>query len=253
VAADLLDPASLRGLPDGLATVFYTAAAGRGGEGSYRAVYVEGVRNLLDALARQSVAPRRIFFTSSTAVYGQSDGEWVDESSPTLPVDFRGRVLLEGERLLAEGPLAATVVRLGGIYGPGRTRLVESVRAGTARLAPGGPHYTNRIHRDDCAGALRHLAELAGPAGLYLGVDDEPADRAEVLRWLAERLGVPAPRVEADADATADARGGSKRCSNARLRAAGYELRYPTFREGYAALMAAREREAARPSGAAPR
>jgi nucleoside-diphosphate-sugar epimerase len=253
LAADLCDPASLRALPEALDAVVYTAAAGGGGEAAYRAAYVDGVRNLLDALAARPHPPRRFLFSSSTAVYGQTGGEWVDETSPTGPADFRGRVLLEGEALLAAGPIPASVLRFGGIYGPGRTRLLDAVRAGTVALAPGGPHYTNRIHRDDCAGALRHLLGLAAPAALYLGVDDEPADRAEVLRWLAARLGAPDPRVDPAAARDPGARGGNKRCSNARLHASGYRLAYPSFREGYSALIADREAEAGRAPGDASR
>lgn len=238
VAADLLDPASLRALPAALDAVVYAASAGGGAEPAYRAAYVDGLRNLLDALACLSEPPRRAIFTSSTAVYGQHGGEWVDETSATEPADFRGRILLEAERLLAAGPFRATALRLGGIYGPGRTRLVESVRAGGVTIQPGGPWWTNRIHRDDCAGALAHLLALPAPEAVYLGVDDEPADRGEVLRWLAARLGAAEPRVTADAAGDPDARGGNKRCSNARLRASGWRPLFPTYREGYAALIA---------------
>lgn len=249
LAADLLDPASLGDLPPALDAVVYAASASGGREVAYRAAYVEGLRNLLAALARLPAPPRRAIFTSSTAVYGQRDGEWVDEASPTEPADFRGRVLLEGERLLAAFPGRATALRLAGIYGPGRTSLVDSVRAGRAVIAPGGPRWTNRIHREDCAGALAHVLALPEPEPVYLGVDDEPADRGEVLRWLAARIGAPAPRVATDAAAEPDARGGNKRCSNARLRASGWRPRFPTFREGYAALIA----EAAAGGAGAPR
>ena len=234
VAADLRDPGALADLPRGLDAVFYTASAAGGGEAAYRAAYVLGLGNLLDALERDGT-PRRVFFTSSTAVYGQSDGSWVDETSAAEPTGYRGRILLEAEARLRAGPGEGCVVRFGGIYGPGRARLLERVRAGTATL-PSGPEYTNRIHRDDCAGALRHLLGLGRLEPLYLGVDDEPADRRLVLRWLAERLGVPPPR-EAPAEPAAGGPAASgKRCRNARLRASGYRFRYPTFREGYAPL-----------------
>jgi len=231
LAADLGDPAALADLPPGLDAVFYTAAAEEGGEDAYRTAYVLGLGHLLDALERDG-SPRRVFFTSSTAVYGQSDGSWVDETSPAEPPGHRGRILLEAEARLGASPIAGCAVRLGGIYGPGRTRLLERVRAGTATL-PRGPEYTNRIHRDDCAGALRHLLGLERPEPLYLGVDDDPADRRVVLRWLAERLGVPPPREAPEGAAPA----AGKRCRNARLRASGYRFRYPTFREGYAPLL----------------
>jgi nucleoside-diphosphate-sugar epimerase len=234
VAADLGDPATLRALPPALDLVFYTAGAERGDEAAYRRAYVEGVRSLLGALRATQRGVRRLLFTSSTAVYGQGGGEWVDEGSETAPGDFRGRVLLEGEALVRAGPVPATVLRLGGIYGPSRTRLLDEVRAGRARFVPG--RFTNRIHRDDAVGALEHLARLDGAERLYLGVDCDPAEERVVLAWLAERLGAPPPgAVEPE---TSGRRAGSKRCRNARLLAAGYRFRHPTFREGYAALLA---------------
>ncbi len=173
--------------------------------------------------------------SSSTGVYAQQDGSWVDESSPAVAADFSARRLLQGESIVRAGPFPATVLRLGGIYGPGRTRTIEAVRAGRARVAAGPPRYGNRVHRDDAAAAVAHLL-LAGEARpLYLGVDDDPADDAEVLRWLASRLGVPPPPVE-DAREPRERRG-NKRCRNALLRASGFEFTYPTFREGYAALL----------------
>jgi nucleoside-diphosphate-sugar epimerase len=237
LAADLTDAATLAALPPRLDVVVYTASAEGGGEAAYRAAYVEGLRNLLAALARSGRGPRRILFASSTAVYAQCHGEWVDETSPTRPAHYTGRTLLEGEALLAESRYPSTVVRLGGIYGPGRTRLLDEVRAGTARHPAGGYHYTNRIHRDDCAGVLRHLAALDRCAELYLGVDSEPADRASVLRWLAERLGAPPPREAVAAGAPSPRARSNKRCRNARLLASGYGFLYPTFREGYGTLI----------------
>jgi nucleoside-diphosphate-sugar epimerase len=234
LAADLTDPATLDRLPGDLDFVFYTAGAERGDEPSYRRAYVEGVRNLLAALA---AAPRRLLVTSSTAVYAQDAGEWVDEGSETAPAGFRGRILLEAERCVLAAPFPATVLRLGGIYGPSRTRLVEDVRAGRARFVPG--RFTNRIHRDDAAGALEHLAGLDAAAACTLGVDCDPAEERVVLEWLAERLGAPRPRAsEAGEDAAASRRAGSKRCCNARLLAAGYRFQHRSFREGYAALLA---------------
>ncbi len=193
LAGDLADPGSLGNLPGGLDYAFYTAGADAREAAAYRAAYVEGLRNLLEALGGQGQRPRRIFFTSSMAVYAQGGGEWVDEDSPAEPVHFSGRCILEGERLLFESQFPATVLRFAGIYGPGRTRLVRMVRAGEAAAPGGPPRYTNRIHRDDCAGALHHLMGLAAPEALYIGADHEPVPRGDLVRWLAARLGALTP------------------------------------------------------------
>jgi len=239
IAADLSDPTSLAALPRELDAVVYAAAADGFSDAAYGAAYVDGPRRLLEALVAANERPR-VLFTSSTAVYGQSDGEGVDETSETRPAGFSGARLLEGEAVLLGAPLPATVVRLGGIYGPGRMRLVERVRGGEARLRGGPPLYTNRIHRDDCAGVLRHLLLAADPAAVYLGVDCEPAAESDVLRWIAHELGLPEPPAADDAAGALDPPlrpRGSKRCSNRRLLASGYRFRFPTYREGYAAAL----------------
>lgn len=240
VAADLARPETLRALPGGIERIFYTAAAGGGDEAAYRAAYLEGPRHLLEALADRPV--RRVLFTSSTGVYAQRDGEWVDEDSETAPGHFSGRLLLEGEGIFAASRIPSVVLRLGGIYGPGRTRLIDQVRTGRATIRRGGPIFTNRIHRDDCAGALAHLAFLPTPQPLYVGVDREPAEEGAVLRWLAARLGAPPPAgagPEPEAEVEAEARRGrsNKRCRSDRLVRSGYRFRHPSFREGYESVL----------------
>src|SRR5574337_171950 len=126
--ADLTSPETLQTLPSAVDWVFYTAAPDTHDDAAYQAVYVEGLRNLLNALTLQQAHPRRVFLTSSTGVYGESSGAWVDETSPTQPTEFGGIRLLDGERLLLEGPFPATILRLGGLYGPGRASLIEQVR-----------------------------------------------------------------------------------------------------------------------------
>jgi len=237
VAVDLCDGEALAAaLPDDLDAVVYAVSADGRDAGAYRRAYVEGLARLLERLPRPGP---RVLFTGSTSVYGQDDGSWVDESSPTEPPTETGRILLEAEGLLAASGREASVLRLGGIYGPGRTRLVESVRDGTARLPAGRGVYTNRIHRDDAAGALDHLLKLPSVDPVYLGVDDEPAELATVLRWMAERLGVPMPPRAEGGDPSGSGRGRRtrKRCRNRRLRGSGFGLQHPTFREGYDAIL----------------
>ncbi len=232
IAADLGDASQLQNLPSELDYVVYAASAGEGSEAAYRRAYVAGLGNILAGL--RGHRPRRVFFTSSTAVYAQADGSWVDEESETSPLHFTGAVTLEAERLLQQSSLPATIVRCAGIYGPGRHRLIESVRQGTAAMTH---RFTNRIHRDDLAGAIGHLIRVNSGVDVVIASDDEPATQSDVIRFLAKELGVPEPPA-ASTPADGPARGGHKRCRNARLKATGYELSYPTYREGYAALLA---------------
>ncbi len=230
IEADLSRIETLRDLPTGLDLVYYTVGADGHSPGQYESAYVEGLANLWHGLRAIGTQPRRLVVVTSTAVYAQNDGSWVDETSPTEPREFSGRTLLRSEALARTLAEEVVIVRFGGIYGPDRTRFVDNVRNGTAALGP-GPEYTNRIHQRDCAGVLAHVARLATPAPTYVGVDDEPADRRVVVEWLATRLGVEPPDRPEPITPTAPARG--KRCSNRLLRASGYDFVFPTFREGY--------------------
>lgn len=236
IRGDVTDPLSLAQLPE-IDYVFYLVAAQDYSDAAYRAAYSEGPSNVLKVLRQQGQAVQRFFFVSSTGVYGQQDGAWVDETAATEPVHFSGKRLLQGEDALQMGPFPATVVRFGGIYGPGRRRLIERVLGGKPCIAQ-PPTYTNRIHRDDCAGMLRHLMTLTRPAPLYLGVDNEPAAECEVMDWLAYLMGVAPPARLRRASDNSGFQRSNKRCNNARLRASGYQFRYPTFREGYRAVLA---------------
>lgn len=236
VAADLAG--ELPPVPRDVHTVIIAVAADAHSASAYRSAYVDGLDNVLNALERDAVSPRRVLFVSSTAVYGDAGGRIVDESTPETPGYFTGEILLEAEALLfrrlAGTATTATSLRLGGIYGPGRTRLIDQIKSGRA-VIPDQPRHTNRIHRDDAAAALVHLATMATePDAVYLGVDKEPAQLGEVLRFLANELGLPEPPT----GQVAPARGGDKRCSSAALQATGFRFTYPSYREGYRAVLA---------------
>ncbi|EPL14673.1 SDR family oxidoreductase [Pseudomonas sp. CF161] len=213
----------------------YCAAATEHDEAGYRAAYVEGLQHVLSWLKQHGQQPRRLLFVSSSSVYGQKDGEWVDETSATEASGYSGRLMLEAEQVALHSGIPASLVRLTGIYGPGREWLLTQVRQGY-RVAVDPPLYGNRIHADDAAGLLAFLmqADQRGVAldDCYIGVDDAPAPLAEVVGWLREYLGV----TEWAADASVR-RAGSKRCSNARARALGWVPRYVSYREGYAAIL----------------
>lgn len=230
IAADLND-ISGSSLPDDLDFVVYAVSAGESSEAAYRRAYVLGLGNLLAILPRRAL--RRLFFTSSTAVYAQSDGSWVDETSDTAPTHFSGSITLEAENLVRSSGLPHTVLRCAGIYGPDRHRLIESVRRGTAVASD---RFTNRIHREDLTGAIAHLMRTERDVELLVLSDDDPAPQSEVAAYLARQLGVAPPVATAALEA--GARGGHKRCRNDRLKASGYRLAYPTYREGYTDIVA---------------
>jgi nucleoside-diphosphate-sugar epimerase len=237
-AAANLSTAELPPVPADTAAVVIAVAADAPTEEAYRSAYLNGVAHVLDALERDHVTPERVLFVSSTAVHGDAEGGWVDENTTPNPAGFSGRVMREAEELLLKRfdgtGTSAVVLRLGGLYGPGRTRLIDQVRTGSA-IIPDQPRFTNRIHRDDAAGAIVQLCTMgAVPSPVYLGVDNDPAELGDVLRFLAAELGLDVPPT-GDAG---DARGGNKRCSNALLRETGFSFKYPTFREGYRDILA---------------
>ncbi|MGH8493195.1 MAG: SDR family oxidoreductase [Moraxellaceae bacterium] len=229
---DVTEPASLQ-LPSGLDAVFVLLAPGDSSIDAYRRVYFEGTQHLLAALAGQKLM--RLFWVSSSSVYGQVDGSWLDEAAPPAPSSPTAQLLLQSEHLLQNAAWPSTVVRFAGIYGPGRLRLPRWVESGReVQAVP--PAWTNRIHVEDCAGLLAFLfaKQCSGTnlASLYIGVDDEPAPQHEVLDWLADRMGLPHV-----AHVSRPGAGSNKRLSNRRISALGYQMQFPGYRRGYAAVM----------------
>lgn len=213
----------------------------------YRHTYGASAEHLIARLVREGHPVRRFVFVSSTGVYGEDAGGVVDEDTPPQPTRATASALLATEARVAEAPFASTSLRLGGIYGPGRERLVARARA----IARGGQaldddarvRATNRVHVDDAAAIVRHLLTVDAAPDVVCGVDREPALEVDVLRYVAQRLGLPWPDgIQADGndaernDVTNAARG--KRVACRRLLESGFVHRYPTFREGYAALLA---------------
>lgn len=233
---DLSQSDSIPPLPAQIDHVVYCAGAGGFEEATYRAAYVDGPRNVLSALAKAGAKPQRIIFTSSTGVYHQSNGEWVDEESPTEPEGFSGKTMLEGEPIVLDSDFDGYVIRFGGIYGPGRDRLIRAVREATVSM-PAECSYLNLIHRDDCARTIEHLLFAAAAPGIYNGVDNEPVDRRSLYAWIADQLGVERPTLGDKPDATTRQARSNKRCKNAKLRSTGFDFEFPTYREGLLKLI----------------
>lgn len=239
VAGDITKPETLANLPGPFDWVVSAVSSTKGGIDEYRAVYLEGMRNLVDALCAHP--PAKFIFTSSTSVYGQTDGSQVKETSPTAPASPTSRILVETEQLLLEAfrtrKFPALIVRVSGIYGPDRGYLFQQFLRGEARIAGKGERILNMIHRDDVVEAMRAALQSGRPGEIYNATDDEPVPQIHFLRWLSETLGKNMPSFATGAENAERKRGLThKRVSNRRLRMElGCTLRYPTFRQGYTA------------------
>jgi nucleoside-diphosphate-sugar epimerase len=237
VRADLTDAASLASVPDADWLVYAASAGGRGVDAA-RTAYVDGLRTVVETFGDRASSPDRLVYTSSTGVYGDHDGDWVDESTTPDPATERQRVLLEAERIAlseaADRGIDGTVVRFGGLYGPDRYRMDRYLDG------PVTDGYLNSIHGDDAAGAVAHLLTADVARGeVVLAVDDEPVSKWEFADWLAEECGVSPPekwtvaeRAAAEGSVSRRARA-NKRCANDRLHELGYDFRYPTVRDGF--------------------
>lgn len=233
LVGDVTRPETLM-LPADVEVLVIALAPGESGEAAYRRTYLAGTQAVLAALHGR--APRQLLWVSSTSVYGEQGGEWIDADTPARPVTATAKVLLDSERLAAASGIPCTCVRFSGLYGPGRHRLLRWVESGKPVQAQ-PPSWSNRLHVADAAGLLAHLCglALAGEAlpPVVIATDDCPSPQHEVLDWLAEQMGLPAvPHLRI---------GGAsgKRISNAQLAALGCVLRYPDYRSGYAAVIAA--------------
>ena len=198
-------------------------ASSRGGDAeTYRRIYLDGTHNLI-----KRFPGAKLLFTSSTSMYAQRDGSWVTEDSEAKPMRETGRVLLEAERLVLDR--GGIVVRLAGIYGPGRSALLSKFLGGTAVIDPQNDRFVNQVHRDDIAAALVLLVNQAEMGTqIFNVVDDQPILQSECCRWLAQRLNRPLPPIGASEQQRK--RGDSnKRVSNAKLRRLGWTPRYRTF------------------------
>ena len=239
---DVGDPSSLGWLAQHPCDVMIYALAAAGfNDDDYRLAYVDGVANVIAALGTNLAGLKRLIFVSSTGVYHQNDGSIVDEASATEPARFNGQRMLEGEqKILATGK--GTNVRFSGIYGPGRLRMINRVASGNF-TPPSRSSLTNRIHVDDCAGVLAHLVgqlESGDIDDCYLASDDRPATTTDVESFIASELGLQHAPSEEHQEMTSGRIAGSKRCSNARLRASGYSFKHPDYRSGYHELIITR-------------
>lgn len=202
---------------------------------SYQQTYVQGLKNVLAHVSKSAL--RHVFFISSTGIYGEHHGEFVDDSTAVVPADADGQVMLDAERLLYELPCAHSALRVSGIYGPQRLYLLRAVQD-QARW-PKVAHWTNRIHELDVARAVVHLYEQVAngmvlPAHCIV-TDGVPALQHEVLQWMAGKMQLPLPDTPPLEPQT------GKRITNQFLPQSGFKLKFADYRAGYEAILAARQ------------
>jgi nucleoside-diphosphate-sugar epimerase len=188
ISGDILDPPSLLQLP-AAATVLYAVGLDRTAGRSMHEVYVTGLGHVLDTLP----ACERFIYVSSTSVYGQTDGGWVDESSPTEPTEPSGRIVLEAEQLLRSRRPDAIILRFAGIVGPGRFR--KQILSGEP-ISGDPERWLNLIHVEDGADAVVAAESRGEPGQTYNICDDEPLTRRAFYQRLAESVGAPPPTFD---------------------------------------------------------
>lgn len=199
---------------------------------AYRQAYTQVAEQALSWL--QKVAPQaHVWLISSTSVYGEAQGDWVDEATITQPETPTAKVLVEAEQLWLTSPQPCTILRPAGLYGPGREYMFRQAREGF-QIADADPIYTNRIHIDDAARAVVHLLKRRRTgeriADCYNLTDNAPAALQEVLHWLHQRLGIT-PHESRQLERS------SKRIAAQRLADTGFTWHYPSFREGYSMML----------------
>lgn len=248
--ADVNDPQTLadrlRDCPP-LTTVCWAVGWDRSSSASLRDVYVRGLENTLQALAPHASSLRKLIYISSTGVYGQNDGSWVDEDSLCQPTREGGRVCLEAEQLLSASPFGrrSIILRCAGLYGPGRIPHLAALREGQPLAVPTAGHL-NLIHVDDAARLVVAVDQQVTPPELLVACAGHPVTRQEYFAALARLLGAPVPRfVPPASDSAAVARsGGDKRVRSCRLdQRLTFRWLYPDHETGLAAILRAAETE----------
>ncbi|MCU0705998.1 MAG: SDR family oxidoreductase [Fimbriiglobus sp.] len=224
IVGDVLNPESLQLPPTD--TVLYAVGLDRRAGKPMREVYVGGLGNVL----RKAGSPRpgsRFLYISSTSVYGQTDGGWVNESSSTEPLEESGKIVLEAEQTLRRYRPDAVILRFAGIYGPGRVLRQASLLKGEP--VPGdGERYVNLIHVDDGVRAVLAAEANATLGETYLIADDAPPTRRELFTRTAELIGAPVPMFEGGGAVEAN-----RRVSNAKAKGRlGFEPQYPSIVDG---------------------
>jgi len=220
LACDVSDQRAVMALPDADAVVHCAASGKGGGAEAYHRVYVDGCRNLVTRYPGKA-----LLYTSSSSVYGQTDGSVVTEESPAEPDRETGKLLLEAESVVLKS--GGIVARLSGIYGPGRSVILKKFLSGEAVIEEDGRRFLNQIHRDDAASAVFHLLD-SGASGVFNVCDSKPLTQRECYEALSALFDRPLPPT-GPRDLNRKRGWTHKQVSNAKLRAMGWEPQFPSF------------------------
>lgn len=232
VVGDVTNPESLKQLPE-CDTILYSIGFDRTGQHTKREVYVDGLRNALREIKSRC---RKFIYISSTSVYGETDGSWVDETTPTQPQSEGGQICLEAEQLV-ESELTGTgvshhILRLAGIYGP--NRLLRKIELLQQQLPlTGNPDaWLNLTHADDAAQVILKVDDSNRASPLYLIADDEPMTRQAYYEELARQVHMPEPVFDPTQPGVRT-RGLNKRCRNQRVKSElALQWQFPNYRTG---------------------
>lgn len=226
VVCDLRKPETLKEIPPAHFIVLSPAPYEHDTQ-DYRDIYLNGIKNFFDAI-RSNPRPIVVIYLSSTGVYSDREGDWVDERTLLKDASKKGQIMIEAERQVLASGYPAMIFRLAGIYGPARNRL-EALRKGAIgfeRLH----HYVNLIHVEDIARGVFHLFKKGEPGEVYLGCDDCPVLRKDYFEWLLSAVGKPQTLSVTEKVA-------GKRCNNKKIKSLGFSFKYPDFRAGHQAIL----------------
>ena len=240
IVADLADSGWNAAMPERVDYVLNAVSSGGGGVEGYRHSYVEGMKSVIAWASK--ARPVTLVYTGSTSVYPQDGGVEVDETSPTDPANERAALLLEAEQIAlaaANESMRVFVLRLAGIYGPGRHHLLDQIQASEV-LAGTGEHRLNLAHLEDIVAAILKCFEAAPSisGGVFNVTDDHPVRKHELAAWIAARLGQPVPRFDPSLTGRRKGAMPDRMVLNRRLKnTLGWRPRYPSYREGYETLL----------------
>lgn len=233
IVADLTKPETLTQIPPAHFVVI-CPAPDEGTEAAYRAVYLQGVKNYLEAIKKHP-KPFLVVYLSSTGVWQDQAGDMFDESVLPQPVSAKAKILVEAEKQILNCGLPAAVLRLSGIYGPERNRL-KAFQEKEWPVAGGADRWMNMIHVDDIAACLPTFFKNAKEGEIYLGTDDQPFLMSELAQWTNEKTGIKRELCFSKALPS------GRRLRNTKFKELGISLKYPTFREGYSEILSVQEK-----------